>query len=337
MITKSQLEFRKGKIGASDAASALGISPWKTKAAFWNELMGYVTPEPLGERGIIGNEIEPVIIKAYKRRTGFNVYPSPDTLIHEKYPWMICHLDGIVSGLNIGRKIRVLEIKNVGWTVAHQWGMDEDPNGVPYHVMTQCIQQAILADVESVDVAALFGGNELRVYPLTITQEAKDTVLEGLVRFWEDHVVKRVMPEVTEKDLDLLKKLYKRVNEDKVIEVQSTETALKFQDYRILKRKIKEMQWRTDLYKAQIQHFMGENTVVVRPGEPEEIEFTWKWTKDGVNIDYKGVLDDMEEMFVKGKDIRMDFPDAVKLFVWGNTKTVKGYRVFNDKSKEFKE
>jgi len=48
MITAEQLEFRKGKLGASDCAAALGVSRWKTQAALYHEIVGNIVPEPLG-------------------------------------------------------------------------------------------------------------------------------------------------------------------------------------------------------------------------------------------------------------------------------------------------
>jgi len=262
-ISKEELAFRTGKLGASNAATALGISPWDTKASLYNEILGYVKRDDLGEKGILGNELEPVISRAYERATGIKIqkaiapiHPGRDpkapagTFIHPKYPWMIAHLDGEMPDYEM-----ILEIKNVGWTVAHQWGLDGDPEGPPVYVQAQCVQQAILAGVERVDVAAFFGGNELRVYPMEIGERRKQLVLDGLVAFWEDHIVKKVQPEMTGKDLDLLKKLYPGREEQKIITVESTATALMFQDYRNLKAAIKESQEKSDAYKAKIIQF----------------------------------------------------------------------------------
>ena len=139
MINEEQLEFRKGKIGASNAAAALGISPWETKAGLYNEVLGIVKRDDMGSRGRIGNAMEPVIIQEYEIEHGIKVHEAPGTpehpskppkgtYVHPKYPWMIAHLDGVMPEYEM-----ILEIKNVGWTVAHQWKMDGDPEGYRRH------------------------------------------------------------------------------------------------------------------------------------------------------------------------------------------------------------
>lgn len=318
MITEQQLAFKKGKIGASQAAAALGVSPFQTQANLYNELLGNIERGDIGPKGRIGNAIEPVIIQEYEHATGITVTPSPDTLIHPDFPWMICHLDGEMPSYK-----RILEIKNVGWTMAHQWGSDGDPDGVPMYVMVQCVQQAILADVERVDVAAFFGGNELRIYPLIITPEAKNAVISGLINFWDNYIVTKIQPEFTGHDEALLKKLYWNASNEEVIKVESTETALMFQDYRNLKSSIKSAQEKADLMKVSIMEFMGEAGIVMRD---DDIEFTWKKTKDGKKIDWKGAFEHVAYQVGLDKDAR----DKV---VTDFTKVKPGHRMFLDKCK----
>jgi len=334
MITPEQLEFKKGKIGASQCAAALGVSPWQSQAGLYHEILGNVIPEPLGEKGIIGNEMEPVIIKAYERETGIKVYPVPDTLIHPKHPWMIAHLDGAMPEYQM-----TLEIKNIGWTVAHHWGENGDPKGTPMYVTAQCVHQAILAEVDRIDVAAFFGGNELRVYPLDITPEAKASVMNGLTRFW-DKVTNKVQPEMTDKDIDLLKQLYWQANKDVPMYVESTATALMFDDYRRLKNKIKPMVEKADTYKAKIQNVMGDCTVIMRG---EDMEFTWRKTKDTKQTDWENVardllgcfaISDHDGMSREAQDYENDAIAALfKKITEDNTKTKRGHRQFLDKAK----
>lgn len=326
MITAEQLDFRKGKLGASDAAAALGISPWKTRKALYHEILGHITPEPLGEIGELGNRMEPVIMEAFERKTGKKADAFTETLIHPKYEWLICHLDGM-SGLNT-----IMEIKCVGPRMIYDWGEDGDPKGVPIYVATQVTAQAIIADVEDVDVVALLGGNDLRVYPLKITKEAKSHVLGGLVSFWEKHIVPEIPPQVTDKDLDLLKTLYKRISNDKILHVESAATAASFHDYRQLKQEIKAMKVRADRYRAVIQESMGENTVMMRSGDPE---FTWNWTKDGERIHWEMVARAIDYKFSKLID-QWEPGLFLKEAIEANTEIIKGDRVFLDKSKDYK-
>jgi len=323
MITQAQLAFKKGKIGASQAAAALGLSPYQTPANFYNELIGNIEREDIGAKGRIGNAMEPVIIQEYEIVMGVKVIPSPDTLIHPKYPWMICHLDGKIPEFK-----KILEIKNVGWTVAHRWGPDADPDGVPMDVMIQCTHQAILADVSRVDVAAFFGGNELRVYPLEITDAAKEGLMTGLLNFWENHVVKRIQPEFGPQDVALLQKLFADPKNEEVVQVEDTETAVLFQDFRNLKTSIKDAEKKANLMKIHIMDFMGDAGSLMRG---DDMEFTWKKSKDGKKVNWEGVCSDMDSYLEEKEEFFL--VDQLCDFVDQNTKKKTGSRVFLDKLK----
>lgn len=322
MITPEQLAFRKGKIGASDVSAALGVSPWKSKAALFHEIKGNITPPELGEKGIIGNEIEPVVLAAYTRATGIKTEPEPNTLIHPDYPWMIVHLDAKAPDYQM-----IQEVKNVGWTMAHQWGMDGDPDGAPMDVMFQCIQQANLAGVERVDVVAFLGGNELRIFPLEISQKAKDGVLEGLVAFWDTYIIPNKQPEVTEKDIELLKQLYWNVTNETIMYVESTATALGFQDYRKVKAQIKELEKKSNLYKAKIIEVMGNHGILMRG---EDMEFTYKKTKDGTKVDWHEAATEFMDQLVR---INPENATHCIEIIKQNTTTKPGHRMFLDKGK----
>ena len=42
MITKEQIKFKKGKIGASQVAAAIGLSPFQTQANLAMEVLGRI-------------------------------------------------------------------------------------------------------------------------------------------------------------------------------------------------------------------------------------------------------------------------------------------------------
>jgi len=273
--------------------------------------------------------MEPIVFKAYERATGVMPEPYPETLIHKDYPWMIAHLDGFIKAEN-----KIVEVKCVGPHMIFDWGLDGDPDGVPFYVMAQCIQQAILAGVSKVDVVALLGGNDLRIYPLEIKNEAKDTILRSLVDFWDNRIVPRKQPEMTADDLELLKTLYMKCDNQKVIEVESTATALGFQDYRQLKQEIKKMEEQAKLYKAKIQDAMGDATIMMRSGDPE---FTWKKNKDKTKTDWESVAKDhLESIIYKAETEQIPLlaefgREVFQHCIEKNTKPVIGHRVFLDK------
>ena len=322
MITKEQLAFKKGKIGGSQCAAALGVSPWQTPVSLYHEIVGNIEREDIGEIGLIGNLMEAPIRAVYERRTGLKIKEKPETAIHPKYPWMISHFDGEVEADG-----RLVEIKCVGPYVSHHWQEDGDPEGVPRYVLAQCVHEANLAGRDRIDVVALLGGNDLRIYPVEITQDAKDAVETGLVEFWENHIIPGVQPEVTGADVELLKKLYWKADNAKEIEVSGKLTAEYFDHYRKVKSDIKKLREVESAYKAAIQDYMKDCAILMRSGD---IEFTWKKSKDRTVTDWQKVAKRMERVMCKFHPKATKIMSAIEK---ANTETVTGSRSFLDKAR----
>jgi len=98
--------LRKDKIGASDAAAIMGVSPWTTPHTLWTYKMGLAEPEMNSamQRGV---EMEEAA------RSAFNSVYETDTkaavYIDDVYPWLMASLDGVSSD-----KKTVVEIKCCG-------------------------------------------------------------------------------------------------------------------------------------------------------------------------------------------------------------------------------
>lgn len=85
-------EFRKDKIGASDAAAIMGESPWKTRTDLWEEKKGIKEIKRTFAM-THGNITEEFAIDDFQRRMLVEVYPK--VMQSDKYHWMIALLDGI--------------------------------------------------------------------------------------------------------------------------------------------------------------------------------------------------------------------------------------------------
>ncbi len=109
------LEFRRSKIGASDAPIIMGDSPWKSAYQLWEEKLGLRENAVNGamRRGL---EMEEEARQEFEKQTGLVVFPSVE--IHREHEWMIASLDGI----DIERK-NIVEIKCPG-KQDHECAMD---------------------------------------------------------------------------------------------------------------------------------------------------------------------------------------------------------------------
>lgn len=102
--TPEWLEMRKNKIGASDAPVIMGVSPWMTPYALWEEKLGIRKGRPQNEAMRRGLELEEMARKSFEEKTGIIVFPQ--VVFHPENEWMMASLDG----MDIEQK-HIVEIK----------------------------------------------------------------------------------------------------------------------------------------------------------------------------------------------------------------------------------
>jgi putative phage-type endonuclease len=162
-------------LGGSDSPAALGISPWRTPYELWVEKTGQGSPVAESEPMLWGTLHEPIIRAEYIRRTGRAVLVQSEMLRHDKYTWMIAHLDGRALD-------RILEIKTSrdgrGWG---EPGTDE----IPLHYGAQVHHCLVVTGAEICDLAVLIGGNELRIYTIHADPVIADELIGREAEFWQ--------------------------------------------------------------------------------------------------------------------------------------------------------
>lgn len=131
-------EFRKGKIGASMAASIIGCG-FLTRLELWEEIVFDKKRPPSGamRRGI---ELEPKAREWINDQTGL-IY-KPIIIQSIEHPWRIASLDGFVE---VDGHTKIVEIKCAG-KLDHEFAQK---NGVPIHYVPQCQHIMDVAGIDS--------------------------------------------------------------------------------------------------------------------------------------------------------------------------------------------
>ena len=200
----TRVEFlarRKSGIGGSDIAAILGLSPWRTALDVW---LDKTSPEvietpsaPIGTGAALwwGSRLEEVIGKAYSEATGRRIQRHNALIVDAAHPYMIGDVDFLAytsDGKTPATKKGVrtdlgIEVKTARFA-SDEWGADgtdEIPAG--YLAQVQWYM-GLLPSVQRFDLVALFGGSELRIYPV----ERDDDLIAGIrdagERFWRDFV-----------------------------------------------------------------------------------------------------------------------------------------------------
>jgi putative phage-type endonuclease len=186
------LAARMQGVGGSDAAAALGLSPFKTTYQLWAEKTGQLPAEDLDdvERVRFGNLLEATIALEYSRRSGVKVRRRNGLLQHPVHPWMIANVDRLIDGKRCG-----LECKNVDG-MAYRMGDWGEPGSdeVPEPYLLQCAHYMCVTGYPEWHLAACVGGNRLVVYFIHRDPVLEEMLIDGEHDFWQ-HVEARKAPE----------------------------------------------------------------------------------------------------------------------------------------------
>lgn len=180
-------EERRTGLGGSDAAAALGLSPWQTPYDLWEQKTGIAPPVEETEPMLWGKLLEDVIRREYARRTGHDVQPVKEMMRHPEHPWMFAHVDGAVSNGAI------LEVKTT--RDARGWG-EPGTSELPDHYLVQVHHYLAVANVQVCDVAVLFGGQDLQLYQVERDAEIEQRLIDSEADFWR-HVIDAEPPPPT--------------------------------------------------------------------------------------------------------------------------------------------
>ncbi|MFH1603174.1 MAG: lambda-exonuclease family protein [Pseudomonadota bacterium] len=188
MLTKEQKKIRRSGLGGSDAAAAVGLSPWTTPLQLYlDKTEGQDQDENTDMYR--GRLLEPVVRQMYCDETGRTVIVPDQTIRHPKHEFLLASLDGKTPDETIIFEGKTARDKR-------GWG-DPGTADVPVVYLCQAQHYMMVAGIPRVDMAVLFGANfEFAIYPIEADAEFQDLLLEGERRFWEC-VLKRQPPDPT--------------------------------------------------------------------------------------------------------------------------------------------
>lgn len=176
------LQVRKGGIGSSDAAAAVGLNPYKSPLELWLEKSGRDEHLPkLDSRDETtpvywGTLLEPIVAAHYTRRTGNRVRRLNAVLQHSQHPWMLANIDREVMG---APDVQILECKTAGLNGAWLW-----KQGVPEYIQLQVHHQLAVTGKQAADVAVLIGGQDLQIHRIVRDETMIAQLVELEQRFW---------------------------------------------------------------------------------------------------------------------------------------------------------
>ena len=188
-------------IGGSEAAAAIGMSPWMTPIDLWKLKTGQTAPKDLSGNAAVeqGVKWEPVLRSLFEQtHEQYRVMHYPfDILYQSERPWLFATLDGELIDMETGR-MGILEIKTA--TPSGKAGWEKWSNGnMPDNYYIQTLHQLLATDWDFVRLfACLFsmdGSYTIKTYEIERTDVEDDLawLLQEETEFWS-YVERGIMP-----------------------------------------------------------------------------------------------------------------------------------------------
>lgn len=187
-------------IGGSDIASIMGLSRWKTPLKLWCEKTQKLPAPDLSnvEAVEMGTELEQFVADMFTKRTGKAVRRSPKVYQHKDYPYMVAHVDRLVTGTD-----ELLECKTCSIFKKEEWENEE----IPQEYILQVMWYLGITGRKIGHIAVLIGGQCFKYKQIEFDQELFDQMVECAKEFWQ-HVQDETPVPVVAEDDDTLKELY---------------------------------------------------------------------------------------------------------------------------------
>ncbi len=285
------LEVRKTGIGGSDAAAAVGLSPYKSQLELWLEKTGrddgLDKPDPTDTNEPVywGTLLEPIVAAAYTQQTGNRVRKVNAVLQHPEVPFMLANLDREVLGCP---EASILECKTAGEFGARHWKL-----GVPEYVQLQVQHQLAVTGKAAAHVAVLLCGQKLEVHRIVRDEGLIANLIELEARFWE-HVTSDTPPPADGSDSAdrALRCLYPK-DAGTTIDFSSDRVlSSAFADFQHVRQQLGVLETQESQLKQCLQQAMGDATRAVF----ETGEVSWKRSKDSAAVDTKQMLTDYPDL-----------------------------------------
>ena len=204
---------RKGFIGGSDVASILGLSPWKSAYALWEEkTTEFMEPEDVQREKVFrrGKKLEPIVIEMLQEER--DVWITERNVIHvdAEYDFLRAEID---FGHMIDPDRNIIgngDVKTVHPYAAADWGDEGTDQFPPYYAVQFQYGLGITPDRPSTLVAALIGADDLRVYQIPRDEEVIAWIRGAAIDFWFNNVIANVPPPIqTPEDADKMMRRFR--------------------------------------------------------------------------------------------------------------------------------
>ena len=276
-------------IGGSDAASILGISPWKSALQLYLEKIGASVDELSPEKQRLfarGKRWEPVVVEMLvdelqDRGHDVQIIGRNARYQDREFPFLSAEID--LELLVDGKECNT-EMKTVHPFAAKAWG-EPGTDEIPIYYAAQAMHGLMVKPRQKCIVAALIGADDLRIHQIERDEETIAGIRAKELAFWQ-RVQDRNPPD-PETAADV-KWLYAK-DAGEVAEADDELLRL-IGELHFQKTTAKHAEAAIDRISTQIKLAMGNAALLLRDGRPIA---TWKSNKPSKKTDWQAVAGEL--------------------------------------------
>lgn len=264
------LDERRSYIGASEAAEALGLSPWGDPIALALRKWGEGDDVTSSFRMKLGTMIEPIIGKLYEEETGRKLHRVGGPVRMRDYPFIASNPDFRIVGQR--------GLVQAKLTLDQPWGEPDDGQGygIPLHYRLQGFVELATTGSDFVDFAALDPRKGLGIYPLRYDEGAIDDVVLDLVDYWRTYIEPKVLPPATPRSGSAILKRYPQANE--LGKVASAEQEQTLQELLTAQAAHVAAEAEFERLKNEVKKYIGDEAFI------EGLGHRFKWSRGKAKI-----------------------------------------------------
>lgn len=258
-------------LGGSDAATAIGVSPYSAPVMLWAEKTGRVPPSDEDNESMFwGRTLEDVVAGVFARRhPELRVWPDKKIYGHP-------HPELSFMFANVDRRVNddgLLEVKTADKDMAPHWD-----GGPPIYYQVQANHYLAVLGLAYCWVIVLLGGNRYREYLIERDDEMIDTIVRLESRFWYENVLADVPPHAIgiENETDWLSEQYPTGWRPAGADVLLTPELIDVvEDLRAVKESLKMLKDDEERLKNELKIYMGNATEGLDPATGRPL-VTWR-------------------------------------------------------------
>ena len=275
-------EERMKYIGGSDIAAIMGQSRWKSPYRLWAEKTGKIEVPDLSNNAAVemGTRLEQFVADLFSEKTGKAVRKQSKMYIHKDYPFMVAHVDRLITGSN-----ELLECKTCSAFKLEEW-----ENKIPKEYVLQVIWYLGITGRSRGWIACLIGGQKFDYKCIEFDEELFNLMVEKAVKFW-DMVQTQTPPVILPDDCDTLAEVYAEHTDDLIESQELNDRVAYVQELKMhrdeIGKEIKEIE--TEL-KATIAEKVGLIT--------DSYKVTWK-NQTRTALDTERLKEEQPEIYSK--------------------------------------